>query len=133
VVTLELFTATMRSERLQRLSQQADVAPLHPLHLVYFSPIDVEMSNAFRVPSELRGHTGDAVIEACADSDEEITVIHGVVRERGTVHSSIRMQSASVVSTDPMPIKVVTTGILNAAANSARALAAPALITPPPA
>ena len=65
-----------------------------------------------RVARELRRHAGHAVVEARADRDQEVAVLDRVVGERGAVHAEHAHATADrVVSTAPMPISVVTTGM----------------------
>ena len=63
------------------------MTPVNVLHLVYLSAIDVQVGDALRLGRELRGHGGDAIIKTCAHGDQEIAVVHGVVRECGAVHA----------------------------------------------
>ena len=58
------------------------------------------------------GVAGDPVVEARADREQEITVVDRIVRECGAVHPEhAHRRARPVVSTAPMPMSVVTTGI----------------------
>ena len=83
--------------------------------------------------ANLRGIAGDAVVEARADRDQEVAVLDRVVGVRGAVHAEHAQRQRSVVSTAPMPISVVTTGMPKACAKLAAPPAASPLMTPPPA
>ena len=41
--------------------------PLHPLHLVHFRAIDVDVRDALRVARELRRHASDAIVDYIRD------------------------------------------------------------------
>jgi hypothetical protein len=49
--------------------------------------IDVEVQHALRLGRELLRHGRDAIVEARAERDQEIAIVHGVVRARGAVHA----------------------------------------------
>ena len=86
-VTAETAFTAERRERLERVAQFADMAPVHRLDLVDLSTVDVEVGDTTGVGRELRGHAGHPVVEARTHGDQQVTILDGVVGERGAVHA----------------------------------------------
>ncbi len=86
-IALERRPLAMLEQRHQRIGEHADVAPADAFDLVDLGGVDVDVRDALGVPGKLERHARHTIVEARAERDEEITIVHGIVGERRAVHT----------------------------------------------
>ena len=94
--------------------------------------VDVDVDE-LGVRRELGELAGDAVVEAGADRDDQVGLVHRVVGGAGAVHAEHAEPVRSLeAGKAPRPIRVEVTGKRSEAASSRSSSEALALMTPPP-
>ena len=79
--------AAVTGQALQRAHQRADMMPVHRFHLADLGRIDVDVCDELRARCELVRYAGHAVVEARAQRQHEVAILHRVVCIRGAVHA----------------------------------------------
>ena len=75
---------------------------------------------------------GGAIVEAHADGEDHVGMVHGFVGFIGAVHAEHADALAMGAGKAPNPIRLLVTGRFSCSANANSSASQPALIAPPP-